>query len=75
MACITGPAVDRGRAELSVASGHDAVVDIPDGAAVALLDHAVDHCLGEEEDRPVQFEVGVVGGAVVVQERLGDERS
>src|SRR5262249_59024792 len=43
------------------------------GPAAALRDHAAGHGLGEEEDRPVQFEVGVVGGAVVVQERLGDE--
>lgn len=70
MACISGPAIGC-VPSFSVVSGHDAAVDIPDVAAVALLDHAVDHCLGEEEDRPVQFEVGVIGGAVVVQKRLG----
>ena len=37
-------------------------------------DHAAGHGLGEEEDGPVQFGVGVVVGAVVVQERLGDEQ-
>jgi hypothetical protein len=47
--------------------------DVDDGAALALLDHALDRGLGEEEDRPVEFEVGVVGGAVVVEEGLGDE--
>ena len=49
-----------------VASGHD--------AAAAGLDHPLGHGLGEEEDRPVQLEVGVVERAVVVQERLGDEK-
>src|SRR5262249_25214264 len=29
----------------------------------------------KEEDRPVQLKVGVVGGAVVVQERCGDEEA
>jgi hypothetical protein len=38
-------------------------------------DHAAGHGLGEEEDRPVQLKVGVVGGAVVVQERLEDEQA
>jgi len=38
-------------------------------------DHAAGHGLGEEEDRPVQLEVGVVGGAVIVQEGLGDEQA
>src|SRR6185437_6400337 len=47
--------------------------DVDDRAAVALLDHAAGHGLGEEEDGPVQLQVGVVEGAVVVQERLGDE--
>jgi hypothetical protein len=47
--------------------------DVYDRAAVALLDHAANHGLGEEEDGPVQSEVGVIGGAVEVQERLGDE--
>src|SRR6266576_363522 len=37
------------------------------------VDHAADHGTGEEEDGQVQFEVGVVEVAVVIQERLGDE--
>jgi hypothetical protein len=85
MPCISGPAVHRvggpcagrlGRAvvpSFSVVPGCDAAVDIPDHAAVALLDHAMDHCRGEGEDRPVQFEIGVVRGAVIVLERLRDE--
>jgi hypothetical protein len=39
----------------------------------ARVDHAAGHGLGEEEDGPVQFQVGVVEVAVVVQERPGDE--
>src|SRR4029453_1904717 len=38
--------------------------DVDDGPALAVRDHAAGHGLGEEEDRPVQLEVGVVGGAV-----------
>ena len=48
--------------------------DVDDGAAAARRDHAAGHGLGEEEDGPVQFEIGVVGGAVIVQEGLGKEK-
>src|SRR5262249_29303820 len=69
-----GQRVPRGR------GGGDGLVgphaaDVDDGPALAARDHAAGHGLGDEEDRPVQLEVGVVGGAVVVQERLGDEEA
>ena len=41
----------------------------------ARVDHAAHHGLGEEEDRPVQLQVGVVDRAVVLQEGLGDEEA
>jgi hypothetical protein len=36
-------------------------------------DHAADHGLGQEEGRPVEVVVGVVGGQVVVEERYRSE--
>jgi hypothetical protein len=55
-------------------SAHNAV-DANDGAAAACVDHVAHHGLSEEEDRPVQLQVGIVGRAVVVQEGLGDEEA
>jgi hypothetical protein len=43
--------------------------DIDDRPAAAAGDHAADHGLGQEERRPVQVVVGVIGGQVVVEER------
>src|SRR6185437_13998707 len=48
--------------------------DVHDRSALAPGDHAAGHGLGDEEHGPVQFGVGVVVGAVVVEERLGDEQ-
>lgn len=49
--------------------------DVHDDPAAAAGDHAPRHGLGEEEDRSVQLEVGVVVRAVLVEIRLRDEES
>src|SRR5204863_3989978 len=67
-----GHRVRRGRGSGDGLVGPHAA-DVDDGPAAAVLDDAARHGLGEEEDGPVQLEVGVVERAVVVQERLGDE--
>src|SRR6185437_5575075 len=48
--------------------------DVHDRSALASGDHAAGHGLGDEEHGPIQLGVGVVVGAVVVEERLGDEQ-
>jgi hypothetical protein len=40
---------------------------------VALLDHGVEHSGVRKKIVPVEFEIDVVGGAVIFLERLGDE--
>ena len=59
-------------APMAWSSPHPA--DVHDPPAPAPGHHAAGHGLGEKEDGPVQFQVGVVGGAVGVQERGGDEQ-
>jgi hypothetical protein len=49
--------------------------DIDDRPAAAARDHAACHGLSQKEDRAVEFVVRVVGGPVVVEERLRSEHT
>ena len=61
----------RGRADRLV---RPHAADVHDRPALPACHHPLGHGLGQEEDRPVEHLVGVVVGAVVVEERLGHEQ-